>query len=159
MEKFFDLSFSRQPDGSVRLVQDDRIDEAAIIDAHPEQLLFIARRLCGKSPEAAGKVSELERRIAVLTDKLQSIVCNDAFRGDLIERCGDGFEHLARLDAVLDLALEFNGGRLEPEYRDGEQLEGHNAAKPIYPCTAIDQAKRARPGAIAEGGEQLGLPV
>jgi len=154
MEKFYDLSFSRQPDGSIRLMQSD-CGEDCIIDAHPEQLLFVARRMCGMKPETAGKVAELERRLAVLTDRLQSFVCNKAFRSDLIERCGDGFEYLAKLDAVLDLALEFDGGRLEPEYKETPEDD----EKPIYPCSAITQAKKTQPSAIAEGGEQLGLAV
>lgn len=153
MEKFFDLSFSSQPDGSVRLVQDDRIDEAAIIDLHPEQVLFVARRLCGMKPETAGKVAELERRIAVLTDKVQSFVCNSAFRSDMIERCGDGFEYLAKLDAILDLALEFDGGRLEPEKPPEPQ-------KPLTASAhASDKAKASEASAIALNHGQLDLAV
>ncbi len=155
MEKFHDLSFSRQPDGSIRLVQDDRIDEAAIIDAHPEQIVFIARRLCGMQPETADKVAELERRIAVLTDKLQSFACDGMFRSELIERCGHGFEYLAKLDAVLDLALEFDGGRLEPEYKESDADDD----KPIYPPSAITQAKKAQPSATVAASGQLGLEV
>ena len=154
MEKFYDLTFSRQPDGSIRLMQSD-CGEDCIIDAHPEQLLFIARRMCWMKPEKAEHVADLERRLSVLTDKLQKIVCDGAFRSDLIERCGDGFEYLAKLDAVLDLALEFDGGRLEPEYKEST----NDDEKPIYQPTAITQAKKAQPGAIAEGGEQLGLVV
>lgn len=158
MTKFHDLDFKRLEDGSIRLTQTD-CGEDSIIDANPEQFLFIARRLCGMKEETAEKVADLERRIAVLTDRLQSIVCNGAFRSDLIERCGDGFEYLAKLDGVLDLALEYDGGRLEPEYRDCEQQEGRGASKQVYPCTAIDQAKKTQPSAIQEGVEQLGLEV
>lgn len=155
MEKFFDLSFSKQPDGSVRLVQDDRIDEAAIIDLHPEQVLFVARRLCGMKPETASKVAELERRLAVLTDKLQNLVCNKAFRSDLIEGIGDGFEYLAKLDGLLDLAMEFDGGRLEPECNESSADDG----KPIYPPSAITQAKKTQPSGAVEAGGQLDLAV
>lgn len=155
MEKFFDLSFSRQPDRSVRLVQDDRMGEAAIIDLHLEQILFIARQLCGMKPETAHKVAELERRIAVLTDKLQNIVCNKAFRSDLIEGLGDGFEYLAKLDSIVDLALEFDGGRLEPELKEAHEDDD----KPIYPCSAITQAKKTQPSATVEADGQLGPEV
>lgn len=154
MQKFHDLTFSRQPEGSIRLVQSD-CGEDYIIDLHPEQILFIARQLCGMKSEAANKVAELERRLSVLTDKLQNIVCNKAFRSDLIERCGDGFEYLAKLDALLDLALEFDGGRLEPEFKEVPEDD----EKPIYPPSAITQAKKMQPSAIAEGCEQLGLEV
>lgn len=114
MEKFYDLSFSRQPDGSIRLLQSN-CGEDHIIDAHPEQIKFIAHQLCGTKLETAAKVVDLERRIAVLTDKLQNILCNEAFRRNLIEGIGEGFEYLAKLDGLLDLALELDGGRLEPE--------------------------------------------
>lgn len=150
MQRFHDLSFSSQPDGSIRLMQSD-CGEDYILDMHPEQLLFIARQLCGMKPETADKVADLERRLAVLTDKLQSIVCNKAFRSDLIERCGDGFEYLAKLDAVLDLALEFDGGRLNPEYKE----EPDDGDKPINPCTAFAQGKKTQPGVTVEACGQI----
>lgn len=152
--RFYVLTFETLNSRAIRLKQ-SAFDEDNVIDLHPEQVLFIARQLCGMKPEKANKVAELERRIAVLTDKLQSIVCNKAFRSDLMERCGDGFEYLAKLDAVLDLALEFDGGRLEPEYKDSDADDD----KPIYPCPAVTQTKKTHPSAIAEGGEQLGLAV
>ena len=88
-------------------------------------------------------------------DKLQNLVCNKAFRSDLIEGIGEGFEYLAKLDGLLDLAMEFDGGRLEPEYKQADDDDG----KPIYPATAIDQAKKTQPGATAEVGKQLDLIV
>ena len=172
MTKFHDLDFKKLSDGSIRLTQDDRMDEASVIDMHPEQLLYMARQLCGMKPQTADKVKDLERRIAVLTDKLQNIVCNKAFRGDLIERSGDGFEYLAHWDALLDLALEFDGGRLEPEYKDDEQPEATRTSKSICPPSAIAEAEKAQPNSIAEAGtgnlnqapvaaygKQLGLAV
>lgn len=152
--RFYDLTFIQQADGSIRLTQSEH-GEDYIIDLHPEQVLFIARRLCGMTSHAAEQAQELERRIAVLTDKLQSLVCNKAFRTDLIERLGDGFAYLAKLDGLLDLALEFDGGRLEPDH--AQSLDDDD--KPIYPPSAIEQAKQGRPRTIAEGGEQLGLAV
>lgn len=113
MTKFHDLCFSSMKDGSIRLTQTD-CGEDSIIDAHPEQLLFIARSICGLKPETAGRIAELERRLAVLTDKLQDVVCDQYFRNDILDRCGDGLYLLAKLDAVVDLALEFDGGRLKP---------------------------------------------
>lgn len=41
MEKMYDLAYSQQPDGSVRLVQSDCGDEY-IIDLHPAQLRHLA---------------------------------------------------------------------------------------------------------------------
>lgn len=153
MEQFFDLSFSRQPDGNIRLIQSG-YGEEYIIEVHPAQLLFIARQMCGMKPETADKVEELERRIAVLTDKLQNIVCNKAFRSDLVEGIGEGFEYLAKLDGLLDLALEFDGGRLHPEYK--EELD--DGDKPIT-CATFAKHQKTQSDATAEGGEQLGLDV
>jgi len=152
--QFYDLTFDHLDSGAIRLKQ-SAFDEDNVIDLHPEQVLFVARSICGMKPETASKVAELERRIAVLTDKMQNFACNEAFRSDLIERCGDGFEYLAKLDAVLDLALEFDGGRLQPEYKESAEED----EKPIYPPSAITQAKKSQPSAIAEAGGQLGLEV
>lgn len=154
MTKFHDLDFTQSADGTVLLTQTDCGEEYSIA-AHPEQIVFIARRLCGMKPETAGKVAELERRIAVLTDKLQNLVCNKAFRSDLIECIGDGFEYLAKLDGLLDLAMEFDGGRLEPDSEEAHADDG----KPIYPPSAIAQAKKEQPSATVEAGGQLGLAV
>lgn len=153
--RWHDLIVDRLGDDGIRFEQRTGIDDPNVIHLHPEQVLFVARQLCSMKPETAEKAEDLERRIAVLTDKLQDIVCNKAFRNDLIEGIGEGFEYLAKLDGLLDLALEFDGGRLEPEYKES----GADDSKPIYPCSPIAQAKKAQPSAIAEAGGQLGLEV
>ena len=153
--RWHDLTIDRLPDGGIHLEQQSGLEEPNVIHLHPEQLLFVARQLCGMTSHTAEQVQELGRRIAVLTDKLQNIVCNKAFRSDLIEQIGDGFEYLAKLDGLLDLALEFDGGRLEPDHTQSPDDDD----KPIYPPSAIAQAKQKLPRVIAEGGEQLGLAV
>lgn len=112
--RFYDLTFNREPDGSIYLEQQSGIDDPVSIFAHPEQLRYIVAQVFGQTPDLSGRVDGLARRIAVLTDKLQDIVCNKAFRADLMDG-GNGFEYLAKLDALMDLALEFDGGRLMPE--------------------------------------------
>lgn len=131
MEQFFDLSFSRQPDGNIRLIQTS-YGEEEIIDAHPAQLLFVARQLCGMKPETAHKVAELERRISVLVDKIQDFVCLHRNREEILDHTPSGLWMLAKLDALLDLALEFDGGRLAPEF--GEEKPG--------PVTTSESAKK-----------------
>jgi len=153
--RWHDLIIDRLPDGGIHLEQQSGIDDPNVIHLHPEQLLFVARQLCGMTSHTAEQVQELERRIAVLTDKLQNLVCSKAFRSDLIEQIGDGFEYLAKLDGLLDLALEFDGGRLEL----GHTQSPDDDNKPICPPSAVAQAKQKRPRTIAEGGEQLGLAV
>lgn len=156
-QQFYDLNFHKLPDGVIRLEQTGYAGEAAVIDAHPEQVRYIARTLAGLKPDAAGKVADLERKLSVLTDKLQDIVHNMAFRTDILERIGDGFEHLAKLDGLLDLALEFDGGRLTPEYKDDAPPEAASASKAITPPSAIAQAKSAQPEATASSCTQLDL--
>jgi hypothetical protein len=153
--RWHDLIIDRLPDGGIHLEQQSGLEEPNVIRLHREQLLFAARQLCGMTSHTAEQVQELERRIAVLTDKLQNLVCNKAFRSDLIERLGDGFEYLAKLDGLLDLALEFDGGRLEPDHTQSHDDDD----KPIYPPSAIAQVKQTQPRAITEGCEQLGLAV
>ena len=69
MTKFYDLEFKQQSDGTIRLTQTE-CGEDSIIDTHPEQIMFIARRLCGMKPETAEKVADLERKLAILCDRL-----------------------------------------------------------------------------------------
>lgn len=147
MTKFYDLEFKQQPDGTIRLTQTE-CGEGSIIDTHPEQIMFIARRLCGMKPETADKVADLERRIAVLTDRLQDFACNTFMRGEIIDRLGHGFEYLAKLDAVLDLAIEFDGGRLTPGDPPDEE-----------PVPEQKPTSKFRPGQPPKNGQQLGLPV
>jgi len=126
--QFFNLNADRLADGRIRLKQEDS-GEDSVIDAHPEQIKFIARQLCGMNSDAEYTVAELERRLAVLTDKIQNIVCDGGFRRCILNRCDDGSLWLARLDAALDLALELDGGRLEPEYRETD--DDHPAPRAV----------------------------
>ena len=127
--RFQDLAYEQLPDGTIRLEQRDYSGEEVVIDLHPEQILFIARRLCGMKQETAERVSDLERRIAVLADKVQNIVCDKAFRSDTNECCPVGGEYLAKLDALLDLAYEYDGCRLVPEYMTNEHREVSSASE------------------------------
>ena len=102
-QHFHDLAFDLMDDGTVKLTQTDCGDDY-IITAHPEQITFIARRLCGMSITTAAQVEDLERKLSVLTDRLER----------LVEECGDGIEMIAKLDGLLDLAVEMDGGRLLP---------------------------------------------
>jgi hypothetical protein len=124
-QRMYDLKFERMGNGAVRLTQSDS-GEDCIIDAHPGQILFVARQLCGMKPDAAHEVAELERRISVLADRLGELVTADWFRGEIIDRSSHGIEMIVRLDGLLDLAMEYDGGRLLPE-RDEETHEAPTA--------------------------------
>ena len=113
-QRFFDLDFKQNDDGTIRLTQND-CGEDSIIDAHPEQLKFIARRLCGFDSTTAAKVEDLERKLAILAGEINFIVNDEGFRKDLIDSgSGSEFELIARLDGLWNLAIEFDGGRLLP---------------------------------------------
>lgn len=113
-EQFHDLAFEQLEDGTIRLEQKDYCGESVIIDLHPEQVRFIARSMAGMKPDTTAIVADLERKLEVLADKIGAFVCEGSIRGEIIERCGSGFELMVRLDALYDLALEFTGG-IAPE--------------------------------------------
>lgn len=152
--RWHDLTFDRLKDGGIHLEQQSGCEEPSVIHLHPEQVLSIARHLCGMQPETAKQVQELERRIAVLTDKLQNIVCDGGFRSDVLERTSDGLWYLSKLDAALDLALEYDGGRLEPETPPDAQNP------PTASANASSKAKAPEMPAIKPSDDgQLGLAV
>lgn len=142
MEKFFDLSFNRQPDGSVRLIQSDH-GEDYIIDLHPEQVLFIARQVCGMKAETAEKVADLERKLSILCDRLGEFISDSNIRTDIIKRCGDGIEYVVRLDGIHDLAIEFDGNRLLPNDPPEQKII----------------SEKFKPNPPPKTGQQLGLAV
>ena len=112
-QRFHDLAFDLMDDGTVKLTQTD-CGEDYVITAHPEQIVFIARRLCGMSITTAEQVQDLERKLSVIADRLEKIVDADWFRNNIIKECGDGIEIIAKLDGLVDLAIEYDGGRLLP---------------------------------------------
>ena len=93
---------------------------------HPEQLRFIARRVAGLDESTADQVAGLERKIGVLAAGISSFVCDDSIRTEILDHCPSSFELIERLDGLLNLALEFDGGRLFPD--DMERCDN----KPIW---------------------------
>ena len=94
-QHFHDLAFDLLEDGTVKLTQTD-CGEDYIITAHPEQIAFIARRVCGMSIATAEQVEDLERKLSVLTDRLERLVTAGWFRKGIINECGDGIEMIAK---------------------------------------------------------------
>ena len=66
------------------------------------------------SSETASQVQDLERKLAVLTDRLETLVTDRWFRKGILDSCGDGIQTITKLDALVDLAVEMDGGRLLP---------------------------------------------
>lgn len=60
------------------------------------------------------RATEAARRFSVLAGELDFIINDERFRRDIVDYLVDGCEWLARFDAVMALALEYDGGRLLP---------------------------------------------
>lgn len=103
-EQFYDLSFETLADGTIRMKQHDYCGEAVIVDAHPQQLLHVARTLSadGVMPE---RIATLERRLLWLHGRFEET--RAALPHDLYERCASAFEFDAWLQASIDVATEF----------------------------------------------------
>lgn len=152
-EQFYDLAFEQLKDGTIHLEQKDYCGESVFIDAHPEQIKFLARRLCGWKPETAEHARDLERKLAVITDRLRSLVFDDWFRKGILEGCGDGLELIARLDGIVDLCVEMDGGRLLPPEPETKQPIAAGATQ------SDDRSAPQQRSDGASGVQQLGLPV
>ena len=111
MEKMYGLSFSHQSDGAICLSQNDVAEESSVV-LSPEQLRYIARRVAGLDESDSARVADLERKLGVLASRIEKIACDDNLRNDIAEHCRDGLWILSQLDGLLDLAVEFDGGRL-----------------------------------------------
>lgn len=161
MEKMHEVSFEFLEDGSISLEQQSGLDEPDVIYLHPEQLKFITRRMCGMDDPSAARVEDLERKLAILAGDIDFIVKDKSIRRDIIDSgCGCEFELLSRLDALWDLAIEYDGGRLLPRAKpediqtpqkpaSGDQAGNHSITPQPSPTNA---AKRDSAG-------QLGLDV
>ncbi len=144
-QRFHDLAFDLMDDGTVKLTQTD-CGEDYIITAHPEQIAFIARRLCGMNSANAEQVSELERKLSVITDRLERLVTDDWFRKGIINECGDGIEMISKLDGLVDLAVEMDGGRLLPSDTQTETVASKTEQQPTgIPVITQSVSKKTQP--------------
>ena len=130
MEQMHEISFEQIKDGSIRLEQQSGVDEPSVILLHPEQLKYITRRICGMSETTARQVKDLERKLSVITDRMERLVTEDWFRKGIIDGCADFAEILERLDGIVVLAVEMDGGRLLPsEPKPEAKVQKTNATK------------------------------
>ena len=142
METFYEVSFAELEDGTIRLEQPDGPHEPSSVLLHPEQLKLITRQLCGLNLDNAASVSDLERKIAILADDIGAIAGN-AFYRRLLTDDPDGEPLLIKLDALHDLAAEFDGGRLLPKsHAEGLQRENSVAHDAGFEPSIHHAAKR-----------------
>lgn len=108
-EQFYDLSFEVLEDGTIRMEQGDHSGESVIVDAHPQQIIHIARNVSAArrtQPNAsAERIGTLERRLRWLRDRFEEAYA--ALPSDLYERCADASEFYTWLQASIDVATEY----------------------------------------------------
>jgi len=155
-QQFHDMKFEQLENGTVRLEQHDYCGESVIVDLHPEQLKFITRQVCGLSTATAVQVKDLERRLSVLTSGIEAFVCDSGIRGEILDHCPAGLEFIARLDAILNLAWEYDGARLAPS--DMRTPKAEPSETETKPTGNHIETRAATSGRVA-GGEQMGLEV
>jgi hypothetical protein len=111
--QFFDLKIETLEDGTVRLEQAD-CGESAIIDLHPQQVLYMAACLTEKTlPNRyhtvtlplLDRITTLERRMLWMQARFGE--CYAALPSDLYERCAEAREFFTWLDASIDVVTEF----------------------------------------------------
>lgn len=136
--RFHDLQFSREPDGSIRLVQSD-CGEEYIIDLHPVQLRHVAETFGLVAPSYPA--DELTKRLARQLCEIQRELLEECYRSPNLELT------YAKLDAwcsaLPDDIFPFD------LWDDGEQPERSNAPKHTDPSTATSRSKKTQQSAIA----------
>ena len=153
MEQMHEISFKKLKDGTICLEQQLGCEEPSVIHLHPEQLKFIARRMAGLNETTAAQVEDLERKLSILAGDIDFIVKDKSIRRDIIDSdCGSEFELLARLDALWDLAIEFDGSRLLPREAKAPASDLTGRANANAPAKAESPTK-------SEYSAQLGLDV
>lgn len=93
-EQFHDLSFEVLEDGTIRMEQGDYAGESVIVDAHPQQIIHIARTVSPArqtQPDIkADRIATLERRLCWLRDRFEET--NAALPTDFYDRCAGSLE-------------------------------------------------------------------
>ena len=149
MPKFYDLTFSRQPDGSIRLTQSD-CGEDYIIDLHPAQLRHVAESFALVAPTYPA--DELSKRLARQLCTIQRELADECHRSHWLEMT------FAKLDAYCSSLPDdiFPHDLWDDGTSDAQEsppVQAHVASKPTaLPQTAIEAEPR-------NDGQQLGLAV
>ena len=149
MQKFYDLTFNRQTDGSIRLTQSD-CGEDSIIDLHPAQLRHVAESFALVAPTYPA--DELSKRLARQLCTIQRELADECHRSHWLEMT------FAKLDAYCSSLPDeiFPHDLWDDGTSDAQEsppARAHVASKPTaLPQTAIETEPR-------NDGQQLGLAV
>lgn len=136
--RFHDLQFSRQQDGSIRLVQSD-CGEEYIIDLHPVQLGHIAETFGLTAPSY--RAGELTKLLAEQLGTIYKELANECHRSPWLEQTYaklDGFM-FALPESVFPFHL----------WDDDDQPKAASASKPVAPRADTDIGKQTQQSAIA----------
>ena len=140
MEKFHDLSFSRQPDGSIRLMQSD-CGEDYIIDMHPAQLRHVAETFGLVAP--SHPADELSKRLAVQLCTILRDLEDERHRSHWLELT------CTKLDAWCSaLPDDIFPHHVWDDEDDGKPIYG--ASKPHCSTVDISSPTKTQPGATAK---------
>jgi len=151
MEKFYDLSFSRQPDGSIRLIQSD-CGEDSIIDLHPAQLRYMAESFGLVAPNYPD--DELSKRLARQLCTIQRELADECHRSHWLEMT------FTKLDSYcVSIPDAIFPHDLWEDEDDGKPIYGAHKP-PTASANASGKPKAPTAPAIASSDDgQLGLPV
>lgn len=148
--RWHDLIIDRLPDGGIHLEQHSGVDDPNVIHLHPAQLRYIAEifGLIAPNYPADELTARLARQLGSILIELEE-ECHRSHRLGLT---------FTKLDAFVSSIPEafFPHDLWDDDNRSESDADD---TKPIYPCSAIEQAKKRQPSAIPETGEQLGLAV
>lgn len=108
-ERMYDLAIDIFDNGHIELTQGDNGEEDRVV-LHPDQLILIAK-LAGLPVTGAAAIAaenrRLRRRLEKLDERIRDFVLAGYYRSEIMDRCGQGMEIIAILDALLTLSEEF----------------------------------------------------
>ena len=150
MTKFHDLSFSRQPDGSIRLLQSD-CGEDSIIDLHPAQLRYMAESFGLVAPDYPD--DELSKRLARQLCTSQRELADECHRSHWLALT------FAKLDGFCaSLPDSVFPDDVWEDTTDSQEEPPADAQTNIAPMASMTQSKQPESNAC-QNGKQLGLAV
>ncbi len=141
--RWHDLIVDRLKDGGIHLEQHSGVDDPNVIHLHPAQLRHVAETFGLVTPNYPA--DELSKRLAVQLCTILRELEDECHRSPSLDRT------YTKLDAWCSALPD----DIFPHHVWDDEDDG----KPIYPPSAISQAKKTQPSAIAAGSEQLGLEV
>lgn len=148
--RFYDLQFSREPDGGIYLEQQCGIDDPVTIFMHPAQLRHMAETFGLVAPNYPA--DEMGKRLAVQLCTILRELEDERHRSLWLDMT------YTKLDAWCSaLPDDIFPHHLWDDEGDGKPIYG--ASKPSSPNDDTSSTPKTQQSAITEGVGQLGLAV